>query len=428
MKKKIIKKGYYSLLVGSVVVGFLATLLGYTLKKITAFVEELLLDRFREIPWLYIVAPIVGIALIYFSRKYFFRGKKNKGIKEIFQTLEHRKDELPFYKVPSHYINGFFTVIFGGSTGIEVSTVVATAALGATIYRKDSIANIYKAELICAGVAAGIAILFGSPIAGFLFSIEVISRKITKTMIFSCGISVLIAWLFVLFLDDQPIFDLSVSHYAAKAIPFMIVLSVLAGMVAVYFTKSVIFFKGSFAAIQNKFIRVIAGALLVGIAIFFFPALYGDSYHALNPLISSLKTANMTLGTFLSLGMLILLKPLAASLTLGAGGDGGVFAPSIITGAFLGITVAVVCNHFLGTDLIVLNFALIGAATMLSAAIHAPLTALFLTCNIVGGGFILFIPILIGVFIAKQTATFLCDYTVYTYDRKKKNLSFEIKR
>ncbi|MDT0678662.1 chloride channel protein [Autumnicola musiva] len=427
MKKKIIKKGYYSLLLGSVVVGILATVLGYTLKKITAFVEEFLLDQFREIPILYVAAPIVGIALIYFSRKYFFRGKKNKGIKEIFQTLEHRKEELPFYKVPSHYINGFFTVIFGGSTGIEVSTVVATAALGASVYKKDSVANIYKAELICAGVAAGIAILFGSPIAGFLFSIEVISRKVTKTMIISCAISVLIAWSFVIILDDQPIFDLSVSHYAAKAIPFMIGLSILAGMVAVYFTKSVIFIKGSFGGIKNKFLRVITAAILVGIVIYFFPALYGDSYHALNPLISSLDHGDISFSTVITLCILVLLKPLAASLTLGAGGDGGVFAPSIITGAFLGITVALLCNHFLGTQLIIINFALIGAAAMLSAAIHAPLTALFLTCNLVGGGFVLFIPILIGVFIAKQTAKFLCDYTVYTYDRKKKNLSFEIK-
>ncbi len=427
MKKKTIKKGYYSLLIGSIAVGLLATFLGYSLKRITAIFEEFFIEGLEYFPLLFIIAPFIGITLIYFTRKYLFKGKANKGIKEIFQTLDHRKDELPFFKVPSHYINGFFTVIFGGSTGIEVSTVVATAALGASIYRKDSIANIYKAELVSAGVAAGITVLFGSPVAGFLFSIEVISRRITRTMLVSCAVAVLIAWGFVVFFDNAPLFDLKVSYYSMSAIPYMVLLSVLAGIIAVYFTKSVIFIKEKFANISNKFIRVTAGALLVGIAIFFFPALYGDSYHALGPLISSLEYTNLSLGAGISLCLLILLKPLAASITLGAGGDGGVFAPSIVTGAILGIAVAVFCNHFFNTELIVLNFAIIGAAAMLSAAIHAPLTALFLTCNIVGGGFILFIPILIGVFIAKQVAKFLCDYTVYTYRRKKNDISIQIK-
>ena len=117
-----------------------------------------------------------------------------------------------------------------------------------------------------------------------------------------------------------------------------------------------------------------------------------------------------------------MLKPLIASVTLGAGGDGGVFAPSIVAGSFLGMLVAVCCNHYFGTDLIVLNFALLGGAAMLSAAIHAPLTALFLTCSIVNGGFILFVPILIGTFIAKYIAKYFCSYTVYSFRSKKEKL------
>ncbi|AVR47174.1 chloride channel protein [Christiangramia fulva] len=422
MKKKTIKKGYYSLMLGSILVGILATLLGYSLKKITAFSEEFLIGELRHVPLLYIVAPVIGIGLIYLFRKYLFRGRKNKGIKEIFQTLKYRKDELPFYKVPSHYINGFFTVVFGGSTGIEVSTVVATAALGASIYRKDSVANIYKTELVSAGVAAGITVLFGSPIAGFLFAVEVISRKLTKTMILSCAIAAFLAWIFVFFFDSKPLFDLSVTHYKVEAIPFMIVLSLLAGMVAVYFTKSVIFIKERFSG-MNKLLRVLSSALLLGVAIFFLPALYGDSYHALVPLITTFSK-NFSMGSIGFLFLLVLLKPLAASITLGAGGDGGVFAPSIVTGAFLGIMLALFCNYFFGTHLIVLNFALIGAAAMLSAAIHAPLTSLFLTCTIVAQGFILFLPVLLGVFVAKQVAVYLCEYNVYTYRRKKPPISF----
>ncbi|MEJ4086980.1 chloride channel protein [Galbibacter orientalis] len=427
MKKEIIKKSYYGLVTGAIIVGATATILGYSLKKTTEIFEEHIFEKLNSFPLLFIIAPSVGITLIYFTRKYLFKGKKNKGIAEIFHTLNNRKDELPFYKVPSHYINGFLTVIFGGSTGIEVSTVVATAALGASVHKKDTVANSYKTELICAGVAAGITTLFGSPIAGILFSIEVISRKVTKSVLLSCGISVLIAWTFVHFFDNEILFEYHVSLWNTRAIPFMILLSVLAGVTAVYFTKCVIFIKKVFSKISNNFIRVNLGAVLVGISIFFFPALYGDSYHGINELLTSNYYTPLPIGFLLSLFCIIIFKPLAASLTLGAGGDGGVFAPSIVTGAALGTFVATFCNQYFQTDLIVLNFALLGAGAMLSAAIHAPLTSLFLTCAIVGGGYNLFIPVLFGVFIAKYVAKFLCHYTVYTYKRKDNKFLFDIK-
>ncbi|WP_461533967.1 chloride channel protein [Sinomicrobium sp.] len=426
MKKKTIRRSYYGLITGAIIVGSLATLLGYSLKKITEFFEEHFLEQVYMWPWLSFVLPSVGITMIYFTRKYLFKGKKNKGIAEIFHTLDNRRDELPFYKVPSHYINGFLTVITGGSTGIEVSTVVATAALGASARRKEGVANIYKPELVCAGVAAGITVLFGSPLAGLLFGIEVISRKVTRTMLLSCGIAVIPAWLFVYFFDSSKLFDFSVSLWNTEAVPFVILLSILAGIAAVYFTKSVIFVKERFSAIKSDFIRVNFGAILVGAGIFLFPALYGDSYHAVSEWIAH-DYMTFSLGFMLPLLGIVLLKPLAASLTLGAGGDGGVFAPSLVTGALLGILLAVCCNHYFQTDLILLNFALIGAGAMLSAAIHAPLTALFLTCALAGGGFNLFIPVLIGVFIARYVSGYLCQYTVYTYRRKKDGILFNLR-
>ncbi|MGY5354075.1 chloride channel protein [Wenyingzhuangia sp. IMCC45467] len=427
MRKEVIRKGYFNLILNSIWVGILATLLGVSLKISTAFFEESLLENIEHFPVLYIFLPSIGITIIYFTRKYLFKGKQNKGIKEIFNTLKKRKDELPFYKIPSHYINGFLTVVFGGSTGIEVSTVVATAAIGSSIYKKDKVANAYKTELICAGVAAGITTLFGSPIAGLLFAVEVISRKVNKTLFLSCAISIAIAQTFIFFFDNKKLFDFEVFNWNYHAIPYMILLSILAGIVAVFFTKSVIFIKNKFAQIKSNFIRVNTGALLVGLGIFIFPALYGDSYHAIPELILTPNYQTISIGFIVSLVFIVFLKPIVASLTLGAGGDGGVFAPSIVTGAILGIFTALLCNHFFDTELIVLNFALIGAAAMLSAAIHAPLTALFLTCNIVNNGFALFIPLLVGVFIAKYIAFFLCNYTVYTYEKGKKKLNIQLK-
>lgn len=182
-----------------------------------------------------------------------------------------------------------------------------------------------------------------------------------------------------------------------------------------YFTKTVIHLKDKFGRINNNFIRVNTGAILVGTSILFFPQLYGDSYHAIPQLLNHINHQSFTNSFMLLLLAIVILKPLVASLTLGAGGDGGVFAPSIVSGAVLGMLVAVTINHFFNTHLIVLNFALIGAAAALSAAIHAPLTAVFLTCSLAPGGYILFVPIFFACFIAKYFAKFICSYTVYTH-------------
>ncbi|RTL49944.1 MAG: chloride channel protein [Sphingobacteriales bacterium] len=415
MRYNIILISYLKLLITTIIVSLLSILLADSLKMITGHYETQIFKNASHFKFAFFILPSVGITLIYFLRKYLFKGKQNKGIKEIYTTISNRKNELPTYKIPSHYFNGFLTVIFGGSTGVEVSTVVATAAVGATAHKKGSIANIYKTELITAGVAAGIATLFGSPLAGFLFAIEIIARKISKTIVLSSGIAAGVSWFMLQAMEGEKLFKFSVAGWKMEAIPYFVLLSIISGFVAVYFTKLVIFTKARFAKINNNFIRVNVGAILVGIAILFFPQLYGDSYHALPALINKANETAFSITFACILLTIVLLKPLVASLTLGAGGDGGVFAPSIVTGAVLGMLVALVLNHYFSLHLIVINFALVGAAAMLSAAIDAPLTSLFLTCGLVAGGYSLFIPILLGSFIAKYAAQWICGYTVYSY-------------
>src|SRR6476659_8786123 len=176
MRKKIFIINYAKLFVASLIVSLLAAFLAKTLKTATAYYEDLIFFKVNQIPLLFIILPSIGITLIYFLRKYLFKGKQNKGIKEIYSSIENRKNSLPAFKIPSHYVNGFLTVIFGGSTGIEVSTVVATAAIGSTAHQKIGVAQLFKTVLICAGGTAGIAILFASPIAGLFFALEVIAK------------------------------------------------------------------------------------------------------------------------------------------------------------------------------------------------------------------------------------------------------------
>ncbi|WP_312743755.1 chloride channel protein [Sphingobacterium multivorum] len=415
-RKKVVRYSYLKLIGSSALVSIVCCVLAYSLKHSTAYVQEELFESVSS--WdakLFIVLPSIGITAIYFLRKYAFQNRKNKGIKEIYTTLETRKDHLPFFKIPSHYINGFLTVVFGGSTGVEVSTVVASATVGNQAYKRLHPAWAYKTELICAGVIAGVTLLFGSALGGFLFAFEVIARRYNKTLLISGLTSMALASLFVYYLDASPLFTFEVKAWRWQAIPFVAILGLIGGILALYFTKTVIYAKSYFAGIKSNFIRVNLGAITVGTFIFFLPVLYGDSYHGLGEVLKSSLHDSVNLLYFLPLILLVLLKPFVASLTLGAGGDGGVFAPSIVTGALLGVLFAQLCNHYLGTQLVVINFALFGAAAMLSAAIHAPFTAIFIIASLVPSGYLLLAPLLISSFIAKTLAKKLYPYNVYSY-------------
>lgn len=414
MRETTIRINYVKLLIASCITGALSALLASALKHVTEYYEERFFNTIRSYTFLLVVFPLIGLLLIHFLRKYAFRKKPNKGIKEIYLTIDDRRNELPSYKISSHFINGFLTVIFGGSTGVEVSTVVSTATIGAVTRQKAGIANRYKTELICAGVAGGLTALFGSPLVGLLFALEVIARKVTHTILVASLSAVLIARGFLLLLHEEPLFGLHASHWQIQAIPYILLLSVLAGIIAVVFTRVVISVKHRFAHMRNDYGRIIGGAVILGVSIALLPYLFGDSYGAVSSMISRAEHEAFTLQFAFTLLAIVLLKPLVSSVTLGAGGDGGVFAPSIVIGALLGVLVALVCNQYIGTHLIVVNFAILGAAAVLSGSIHAPFTATALACHL-SGGFMLAIPILIASTVARFTAKKLYPYTVYSY-------------
>ena len=404
------------LILVSLTVGFLAALLAVTLKHLTEHYEEILFHKANGSPVYFVLFPFFGLSLIYILRYYLFKKKENKGIKEVFESTSTGK-RLPAYKIPSHFINGLITVIFGGSTGVEVSTVVSTAAIGSIAHEKESFLRKYKTELICAGITAGITALFDTPLAGLLFSYEVISRKTNKAFLITNLLAAAIAYAFVLILDEKPLFAITVSNWNFYAVPYFILLGILAGINSVYLTKSVLFFKARFAKFKNNYYRIIIGAAIISTLILILPQLYGDGYHAIK---ENIKTANdftYTLPYILTLAAIVLLKPIITSVTLAAGGDGGVFAPGIFIGAILGLLVAVVLNTFFNAGVVPLNFMVIGMAAMLSASIHAPFTALFLICGLINN-YTLFIPLLIVSLVAKYTAHSIFPYTVYSFAKK----------
>ncbi|PRZ24007.1 chloride channel protein [Flavobacterium granuli] len=414
-----IKKNYQfikfqKLVIVSVLIGFLSAFLGVALKKITEYYEEIFFHKATVNPLFFVIFPIFGLSVIYFLREYLFRKKENKGIKEIFESTNSKSKNLPNYKIPSHFINGLLTVIFGGSTGIEVSTVVASATIGSVAQRKQNVFKQYKTELICAGIAAGITALFSSPVAGIFFALEVISRKVTRAFLISNLIAVTVAFGLISLLDEKPLFALTITTWHLKAIPYFILLGILAGLNSVYLTRCVLFFKSQFSKIETHYYKIIIGSVILTVSLLLFPQLYGEGYHALKTLFNPTNEIPLTLSLALTYVGIIVLKPIVTSATLASGGDGGVFAPSLFIGAFLGLLVASTLNTFFNVNVIPLNFMVIGMAAVLSASIHAPFTAIFLVCGLTND-YTLFLPILMVCLISKYTAKIIYPYNVYTY-------------
>lgn len=405
---------FKKLVIVSVLIGFLSAFLGISLKKITEYYEEIFFHEVSVNPVFYIIFPVFGLSVIYFLRQYLFKKKENKGIKEVFESTKSSSKNLPSYKIPSHFINGLLTVIFGGSTGIEVSTVVATATIGSVAQQKKNVFRKYKTELICAGVAAGVTALFSSPIAGILFALEVISRKVTRAFIISNIIAVSIAFGLLTILKEEPLFAVSITTWHLKAIPYFILLGILAGVNSVYLTRCVLFFKSQFSRIDTHYYKILIGSVVLSISLFIFPQLYGEGYHAIKGIFSTTSEIPLTITLSLTLIGVLILKPIVTSITLASGGDGGVFAPSLFIGAFLGLLLASVLNTFFHVHVIPVNFMIIGMAAVLSASIHAPFTAIFLVCGLTND-YTLFLPILVVCLISKYTAKMIYPYTVYSY-------------
>lgn len=405
---------FRKLVIVSILIGFLSAFLGISLKKITEYYEEIFFHEVSVNPIFYIIFPVFGLSVIYFLRQYLFKKKENKGIKEVFESTKSTSKNLPSYKIPSHFINGLLTVIFGGSTGIEVSTVVATATIGSVAQQKENVFRQYKTELICAGVAAGVTALFSSPIAGILFALEVISRKVTRAFIISNVIAVSIAFGLLTILKEEPLFAVTITTWHLKAIPYFILLGILAGMNSVYLTKCVLFFKSQFGKIDTHYYKIILGSTVLSISLFIFPQLYGEGYHAIKGIFANSSELPLTITLAFTFVGILLLKPIVTSITLASGGDGGVFAPSLFIGAFLGLLLASILNSFFHVNVIPVNFMIIGMAAVLSASIHAPFTAIFLVCGLTND-YTLFLPILVVCLISKYTAKMIYPFTVYTY-------------
>ncbi|QJD97651.1 chloride channel protein [Mucilaginibacter robiniae] len=391
----------------SVFVGLMGGLAAVALKYLVHVMEEVSRNIALNLPYhfIYVFLPALGILFTVVYQHLINRDRIAKGIGNILLSIKKDKANIGFNNVYSHLITSSLTVGFGGSSGLEAPIVSTGAAIGSNVGRFFQLSAYEKTVLLAAGAAAGIAAVFNSPIAGVLFSLEILIGEITIPTFIPLLIASATGVVVGKALHSRQLFHLITEGWLIQALPFYAMLGVLSGLTAVYITKVADKLEKGIFLKYNRYIRALAGGLLLGLIILLFPPMLGEGYHylqeVLNGNIEVLKEECLY-GNWLSqpvfmiafIAALVLIKVVAAGITLGSGGNGGTFAPTMFTGAFLGLFLAYGINQTGLIHLNTSNFIAVGMAGALSGVLHAPLTAIFLIAEITGG-YVLFIPLMI---------------------------------
>lgn len=380
-----------------------------------------------EANWLYLVYPVAGIVIVTLFVKYVVKDNISHGVTRVLYAISRRKSRLKKRNMYASLIASSVTIGFGGSVGAEGPIVFTGAAIGSNVGQAFRLSARTLMILVGCGAAAGIAGIFRAPIAGMLFTLEVLMLDLTGATVMPLLIAS-ISGCTVAYVSEgytAEFFFVQSEPFMMSKIPYAILLGVFCGFVSLYFTRVMNMMEGTFRRMKSQWVRIVVGGSLIAMLVFLFPPLYGEGYGAINNLLGG-DTASIVDGTFfyvdrdsvwflaLFIAMLVLFKAFATSATNGAGGVGGTFAPSLYVGAMFGFLFAYVSNLLdIGVELSTKNFALIGMAGVMSGVMHAPLMAIFLTAEMTGG-YDLFLPLLIVSALSYGTIMIFEPYSIYT--------------
>ncbi len=418
----------------SLLVGIGSGIIAVLLFNFVSFIQESLKfgitkDSFN---FLFLAYPLVGIALVLLFVKFILRQRIGHGIPGILYAISKNQAFIKAHNMFSPLIASAFTVGFGGSVGLEGPSVSSGGAIGSNIGRLFRISFKQKVLLIGCGSAAAMAAIFKAPIAGIVFSFEVLMLDLTTSSIIPILIASASATLTSYFFLGQDViyqFDLK-SKFLVTDLPYYIVLGVFTGLISVYFSRVYMYIGKIFDKLKKPLVKFLIGGGTLGILILFFPALYGDGYEVINLALEGqvdylfehtfFNTFENSVGAVLILlTAIILLKVIASSATFGAGGVGGIFAPALFIGANAGLLFASFLRYLGIGEVSFRNFALVGMAGLLAGVLHAPLTGLFLIADMTGG-YALFMPLMITATLSYATIKYFESNSVYTIQLAKK--------
>lgn len=366
-------------------------------------------NGYLKLPYANSIFPIIGILLTVFVIRNFLDGSIEKGSSRILHAVAKKNGIMPRKQMYAQIITSSLTVGMGGSAGLESPITITGAAFGSNFAQKYKLSQKDRILLLACGVAAGIGAAFNAPIAGVLFAIEIVLVDVSISafipIIISAATGALIST--IVLSDNVLLHFTNVKKFDFHNTIYYIILGVLAGLVATYHAKNFRRVEHFFSKFKNNSYRkALMGALVLAVLIFLFPTLFGEGYESIkalstnnpsvileNTLLEKYKDNDWVLLSFI--GAIVMLKSFATGLTLGSGGNGGNFAPSLFVGSYLGFFVAKSIGLLgINSHLPIANFAMVGMAGILSGLFHAPLTAIFLIGEITGG-YELMVPLMI---------------------------------
>ncbi|MCM1483159.1 MAG: chloride channel protein [Muribaculaceae bacterium] len=411
----------------ALLVGMLGGLAALVLKWLIHSISTLLTSHITATHgnWLFFLWPAIGVLITLLFVRLVVRDNISHGVTRVLYAISQNKSRLKRHNTYTSLIASSITIGFGGSVGAEGPIVYTGAAIGSQIGQAFRMSPRVLMIMVGCGAAAGIAGIFKAPIAGMLFTLEVLMIDLTTVSVMPLLVSSItgatVAYIFTGY--DVEFFFVQSEPFVTSRIPFVVLLGVFCGLVSLYFTKVMNMMENMFKSLRRPALKYVVGALILSTLIFLFPPLYGEGYTAIIDLLGGDTSAILDGSIFYSdrtsvcfialfIAMIILTKVFATSATNGAGGVGGTFAPSLYVGCMAGFFFAYLTNNLFGLDLSVKNFALMGMAGVMSGVMHAPLMGIFLTAELTGG-YELFLPLLIVSALSYCTIKVFEPYSIY---------------
>ena len=423
-------------ILSSIVVGLLSGLAAVALKRFVLYIHHEPTLFLQDIGLNYFIplTPLVGIILSIFVIKILFNGKMTTGLSNVIYTILRKSSNVPRRDIFSHLLTSGITIGFGGSAGLEAPIVVTGAAIGSNAAKEVHFNYQTRTLLLACGSAAGIAAIFNSPIAGVIFAFEVLLPEFSIASFIPLLIASATSAVVSKFLYSGQLFYLVTQGWQFQAIPYYILLGILCGLISLYMIKITHFSEKIFESYPNKTVKALGGGLILCLLIFLLPPLYGEGYSSVIHLLSGNYNSiieNSVLQKFLSkeltlillAALIVIFKVIATSLTLNSGGNGGIIAPSLFTGAFTGFLLAYLMKYLGVIDLNDPNFIVVGMAGILSGVLHSPLTGIFLIAEVTGG-YLLIVPLMIVSALSFFISRYFHPYSIYTAPLAKKGIEF----
>ncbi|MDP2038944.1 MAG: chloride channel protein [Ignavibacteria bacterium] len=424
------------LVVASLFVGVFSGLAAVLLKNLVHFFQREPKILFTQIglQFLLPVSPLIGILLSVLLINVVFKGKFTRGLSNLIYLIVRKNSDVPRRKILSHLLTSAATVGMGGSAGLEAPIVLIGSSIGSNVAKDLKLNYKTRTLLLACGSAAGISAIFNSPIAGVIFAVEVLLPEITISSFIPLLIASASSAVLSKFLYSGQLFYLVTEGWHLYAIPYYIVLGILCGLISLYMIKSTFALEDWIGKFKKPYLKATVGGIILCALIFLLPPLYGEGYSTIVELLKG-NQFGLIEGTHLNLfsdpnlsllvvlALAILFKVIATSFTLGSGGNGGIIAPSLFTGAITGFFLAKLVSYLGIVELNHANFLVVGMAGILSGVLHAPLTGIFLIAEITGG-YTLIVPLMIVAALSFFISKYFHPDSIYTTALARRGIKF----